>query len=146
MQGIGYRDCCDRWCVYFIIITILVLSRAIYVNLPSQELSICDSKPDQLVQIMYCRLFSVKPIPEPILATLGTHFREILLKIPIFSFLKMCFKMDAILSWPQCVKYIAYMLTLPSISCWRFRVFVPNDFDTNAVKLQACKIIVYPKK
>ena len=208
MQGIGYRDCCDRWCVYFIITTVLVLSRAIYVNLPSQELSICDSKPDpwwrhqmetfsallalcaeispvpvnsphkgqwrgalmfslicaringwvnnseagdlrrhrghydvivmQLVQIMYCRLFSAKPISEPILATLGTHFCEILLKIPIFSFLKMCFKIEAILSWPQCVKYIAYMLTLPSISCWRFRVFVSN---TSAVKLQACKII-----
>ena len=53
-----------------------------------------------LVQVMACRLFGAKPLPEPMLAycqlgLLGTNLSEIRIGIPSFSFKKMHLKLSA---------------------------------------------------
>ena len=59
-----------------------------------------------LVQIMACRLFSTKPLYEPMLTllngTLRTNLSEILIKIKNFSFTKMNLKISSVKWRPFC--------------------------------------------
>ena len=104
-----------------------------------------------LVQIMACRLFSAKSLSKPMLGycqlgPLWTNFHEILVKIQIFSFMKMHLKIASvkwqpfcpggdeltdiptvILLWGDCPKSFQFCCNFPAFSQWERLLQILSD-------------------
>ena len=102
---------------------VLVFHKVRLNSSPPSAAYMCRRTRSALVQVMACRLFNAKSLPEPMLTyklsigPFGTNYGEILIKIPIFSFKKMHLKMLFGKWKPFCLCLNVLKLPLSS-HCW----------------------------